>query len=232
MDQRPGRGHPVARDVVVREGESLDRNPVTGGLALVELRRVLLSRYYAGLDEAAMAARFGIAGATVRTRMHRALARLRRRLGDLRAFWPPLLGKLSGQLAAVALVPAVVATWLATGPVMPMPTSAPTPAPLPIVSPRRAPPPAIPEGAPPMLEANAAAPAPMRSRRRPGTLAIPAKAPPSPATIVNHAAPAVEILWPDGIDILAEPVAVAQPSLVAPRPSLAGQIARMVEEDL
>jgi len=55
-------------------------------------RRALLSRYYGELDDAAAAARFGVAATTVRTRIHRALARLRAHLRDLRGWCPPLFG--------------------------------------------------------------------------------------------------------------------------------------------
>ncbi len=47
-----------------------------------EARRALLSRYYGELDDEVSASRLGIAGSTIRTRIHRALSRLRGRLGD------------------------------------------------------------------------------------------------------------------------------------------------------
>ena len=80
-----------------------------------ETRRVLLSRYYAELDEPTTASRLGIAGTTVRTRVHRALARLRTRLADLRAFFMPSFSRWAGQLAAVGAAPILVATLIAAG---------------------------------------------------------------------------------------------------------------------
>ncbi len=58
-------------------------------------------------DEAA-AARVGVAPATIRTRIHRSLQRLREVLGGLRALFPPLLGSAKTSLALAPVLAAAV----------------------------------------------------------------------------------------------------------------------------
>jgi RNA polymerase sigma-70 factor (ECF subfamily) len=78
-----------------------------------DLRRALLSRYYGGMSAEVAAGRLGVAPATVRTRIHRSLRRLRDMLGGLRALFPPFFVDLGAKAARLALVPLVAATVVA-----------------------------------------------------------------------------------------------------------------------
>jgi RNA polymerase sigma-70 factor (ECF subfamily) len=115
-----------------------------------EMRRALVLRYYLEADGPAAAAREGISMATVRTRIHRGLARMRTSVGRLRAF--PLFG--AWRLIPAVIQPAAVAVLLfaqQAPPLAPAPTPpvarrpavvhpAPAAAPAPPVAPRRSPP--------------------------------------------------------------------------------------------
>ena len=78
-----------------------------------DLRRALLSRYYGGMSAEVAAGRLGVAPATVRTRIHRSLRRLRDVLAGLRALFPPFFVDLGAKAASLALVPLVAATVVA-----------------------------------------------------------------------------------------------------------------------
>ena len=78
-----------------------------------DLRRALLSRYYGGMSAEAAAGRLGVAPATVRTRIHRSLRRLRDMLGGLRVLFPPVFLDLGTKVGGLALVPVVVAALVA-----------------------------------------------------------------------------------------------------------------------
>ena len=78
-----------------------------------DLRRALLSRYYGGMSAEVAAGRLGVAPATVRTRIHRSLRRLRDMLAGLRALFPPFFVDLGAKAASLALVPLVAATVVA-----------------------------------------------------------------------------------------------------------------------
>jgi RNA polymerase sigma factor (sigma-70 family) len=189
-----------------------------------EMRRVLLSRYYGELDEPTTASRLGIAGTTVRTRVHRALARLRTRLADLRAFLMPIFSRLAGQLVAVGAAPILVVTLIATGapspePRLPVAVTAPamaTSTSAPAVQPQAQP---IPTPATLRLRVHAQTKAPV---------ALP------PAVLVMEPAAAIvtEILWPDRMDIFAEPPEPTPPSLVEVPTTFASRIVAMVEDEL
>jgi RNA polymerase sigma-70 factor (ECF subfamily) len=82
-----------------------------GGLAQLpgDLRQALELRYFLGHDEASAGATMGVAAPTVRTRIHRGLARLREMLADMRALMPVLGGWGARSLVlAPALMTAVV----------------------------------------------------------------------------------------------------------------------------
>ena len=195
-----------------------------------EARRALLSRYWGELDDRATASRFGVAATTVRTRVHRALARLRARLGDLRAWCPWLFGKLGAQAAAVGLAPVLVAMLIVVGAASPPPKPEPTAAP------------ALAATEPAALRlARPAAPPEPTVAKLPPRARIAKKAPPTPVLAVAIAAqvevvdrapePIVgEILQPDGIIIFAEPERVVPPSMIEAPPDLLAQIDKMIEE--
>lgn len=196
-----------------------------------EARRALLSRYWGELDDRAAASKSGVTATTIRTRVHRALARLRARLGDLRAFCPPLFGKLGAQATTVGLASVMVATLIVVGAASPPPTPEPTAAPA-----RAAATPAA------VRLARPAAPAePAVAKMPPPRARIAKKAPLTPVlavaiparaeVVVRAAEPVVgEILQPDGIIIFAEPERVVPPSMVEAPPDLLAQIDKMIEE--
>ena len=76
-----------------------------------ELREALVARFYDDQDYAQMAASRGISVTTARTRVYRALTRLRRSLEALRAWWPMTFG--SGAPLSAAWLPAVAVAVLA-----------------------------------------------------------------------------------------------------------------------
>jgi RNA polymerase sigma-70 factor (ECF subfamily) len=78
-----------------------------------DLRRALLSRYYGGMSAESAADRLGVAPATVRTRIHRSLRRLRDMLGGLRALFPPFFVNLGAKASSLALVPVLAAAVVA-----------------------------------------------------------------------------------------------------------------------
>jgi RNA polymerase sigma-70 factor (ECF subfamily) len=78
-----------------------------------ELRRALLSRYWGGMTAESAADRLGVAPATVRTRVHRSLRRLRDMLSGLRALFPPLFVNLGAKASCLALVPVLAAAVVA-----------------------------------------------------------------------------------------------------------------------
>jgi RNA polymerase sigma factor (sigma-70 family) len=126
----PGRSGPESPAEVVGREESL-RRVTAAVLALSdEQREVVLLRYYEGATPAQIAQRLGVPLETVRSRLRRALERLRRRLddewgGDRRAWVAALLpwvlaartvAPLTGLLLAVGGLAAVAAgLWIAIG---------------------------------------------------------------------------------------------------------------------
>jgi RNA polymerase sigma factor (sigma-70 family) len=73
-----------------------------------DLRRAILSRFWGEMSDSEAARRLGVEPATVRTRIHRSLRRLRESLASLRAFVPPFFGKVGGMAFVPALVTALV----------------------------------------------------------------------------------------------------------------------------
>jgi RNA polymerase sigma factor (sigma-70 family) len=200
-----------------------------------QARRALLSRYYGELDDTAAATRLGVAATTVRTRIHRALARLRAHLGDLRGWCPPMLAKGGAHAAAVGLAPVMVAALV----VVNSPARTPAPAaawpPASVVVPRRAPTLAAITSRPETPAVVPVLPAPVRMVRRAAVSAPSVVPPPSPPAVVasDDGEPIVgEILQPDGIDVFAEPEPAAPPCLVEVPASFVPQIEKMIEERL
>jgi RNA polymerase sigma-70 factor (ECF subfamily) len=200
-----------------------------------EARRALLSRYYGELDDAAAAARFGIAATTVRTRIHRALARLRAHLGDLRGWFPPIFGKWGAQAATVGLAPIMLAALVVVSTSATTPVPAPAPSTVGEIAPRPA---QRPSAISPRTETPAVMatpPAPVRLVRRAASAAPSAEPPSPPAAIValDDGEPIVrEILQPEAIDVFAEPEPPAARCLVEVPGSFAPQIEKMIEEQL
>jgi RNA polymerase sigma-70 factor (ECF subfamily) len=86
-----------------------------------DLRRALFLRYYGGMNDQIAAGHLGVAPATVRTRIHRSLRRLRTVLGGLRVLLPPIFADMGAKAGSLALVPLVVAAVI-TVPIQPRPT--------------------------------------------------------------------------------------------------------------
>ena len=189
-----------------------------------EARQVLLSRYYGELDETTTASRLGIAGPTVRTRVHRALAHLRTWLGDLRAFFPPVFDRLAGQLVAIGAAPVLVAALIVGG-------TAPGPQRLPTIAPLAIPAaPSLRRAEPQLLPSLTRTP---MTRVRVPKRAAPATPPASVALAMEVPAPVVtEILWPEQMDLFAGPERPAPPCLVEPPTTFALQIEKMVEDEM
>jgi RNA polymerase sigma-70 factor (ECF subfamily) len=104
------------------------RSVVRGALAALprDQRRAALLRFHHDLPFAAVACRLGTEEGTARTRVHRALARMRERLAALRAIWVGLPG---AHAAALGLVLALAAQGPEAGSPPPR-AAAPPPAPV------------------------------------------------------------------------------------------------------
>jgi RNA polymerase sigma factor (sigma-70 family) len=193
-----------------------------------EARRALLARYYGQLDDEVAATRFGIAAVTIRTRIHRALARLRLRLYDLRAVCPPFLGKLGAQAIAVGMAPVMVTALVVAG------ASPPAPAP------QEAAPAAIAVQPFALVRTPAAAaewPSPAREPVRVAKrTVVPAHPSPGPARVAALDLPdddepsTGKILYPEAIDVFVEPAPTVVPCMVEPPASFLARIESMVED--
>ena len=210
--------------------ESLNRLPR-------EARRALLSRYYGEFDDEVAAARLGVATPTVRTRIHRALARLRARLVELRALCPPILGKLGAHTATVGLAPAMLAALVVVGassraPV-PEPVAHPSCAMVQQVTPDRT-------ARPARADVPAVPTAPLargRIAKKSTILSTPVVpvARPAPANLIEPGEGDTivdNILSPEGIDIFAEPPKTDTPCLVEAPPNFVASIDKMIEDRL
>jgi RNA polymerase sigma factor (sigma-70 family) len=197
-----------------------------------ESRRALLSRYYAELDDDVSATRLGIASATIRTRIHRALGRLREHLGDLRGLLSPVFGKLGSGVATLGLAPVMIAALA----VVSVPSRSPE-----VEAVSRASDHPVAQLAPvivPSAQADApvttAEPRPrarVAARARVSTL--PAESQPTQViTFADQEKVVVDIQQPEAINIFADPVKAAPPSLVEIPTNFLAQIDKMVEESL
>lgn len=191
-----------------------------------EARRAVLSKYYGEDHDDVAAARLGVAPVTVRTRIHRALARLRTRVGELRGVLPGF-GHLGGQLATAGLAPAMVAALFVAASV-PAPevqnTDVPvveilrTTAAVTIPTEPEAP---LPE---PVVRLSSRA----QVHKTPVAIPVAEPDPPSvaPAQVVGN------ILAPEGLTVFGEPEAPVSPCMVEAPASLLAQIDKMVEDTL
>jgi len=197
-----------------------------------DARRALLFRFYGDLDDPIAAARLGVASTTVRTRVHRALAHLRARLGDLRAWVPPVFCKVGTPVATVGLAPVLLAVWLVAGPAPTPPTAiSANPGAVEVRRPaRRSPDRVVAKDS--STSPVPVAPAPPRAARRslPGARTAPALAPSKASISPGETPPVREILHPDRLDIFAEPEPPASPCLVEAPPSLLAQIEKMMDD--
>jgi RNA polymerase sigma-70 factor (ECF subfamily) len=198
-----------------------------------EARRALLSRYYGELDDDVSASRLGIAGATMRTRIHRALERLRSRLGDLRGLLPPVFGKVGAHVGASALAPLMMVVLV----VVPVSLRAPeaessrsatvsadhhaTQAARPAVAVAREDVPTVPVE--PRKRVRAAVRAGAAARQ---------EAPAQIIAFVEHDEVVADIQRPETLDIFADPVKAPRPCLVEAPPDFLGQFEKMVEDSL
>jgi RNA polymerase sigma factor (sigma-70 family) len=191
-----------------------------------DARRALLAKYYAEHADDATAARFGVAAATVRTRIHRALARLRTRLGELRAYLPPLFGRMGSQLVAVGAAPAMVASLLVVANV-------------PAATETRLAPAASAAVAAVVARSAESEILPPLSRPSPPALGrvskrAPSKAPATQSSTVVASDASVLVVAhiesPDALMVFADPDPPALPCMVAAPTSFAAQIAEMIEE--
>lgn len=223
LDALPAQGTP--EDEVLRRER---RRVVRAGLRRLprESRRAVLSKYYGEDHDDVAAARLGVAPVTVRTRVHRALARLRTRLGDLRAILP--FGRLGGQWASAGVAPAMVAAlWVATS-VPPAPEASAIEE-LPMTSVRATAAVTVPS----MPEERAPAPV-----LRPSARVHAHKTPVMAAVAKDHPASAPaepvvrEVLAPEGLMIFADPEPLVSPCMVEPPASLFAQIDKMIEDTL
>lgn len=206
-----------------------------------DARRALVARYYVGLDDDSVATRFGISTTTVRTRIHRALARLRDRLGDLRAWCPPFFGKLATQASSLGLAPVMVAALVVVGAAAPVPVQTraiPTASavePVRVAVPVRA---TVQEEELPMVAPQPRARLGKKPVLAPATMRVqPALAPVTAQvthvthmTIDSEEPVVVDILRPDAIDVFAEPERPEPPCLVSAPTNFVPQVDKMIEE--
>ncbi|MBN2575807.1 MAG: RNA polymerase sigma factor [Deltaproteobacteria bacterium] len=227
----PAAGTPE-EEVIRRERRRVVRESL--GRLPRQARQALLARYYGDLDDVVTAARFGVAPATVRTRIHRALARLRDRLVGLRAWCPPLFARLATQAAAVSLAPVMVATLVVVGASSPEPEAAPGPTASSSLVEQQAQPPERRAVDPVVTDGPAPAPQPARPLKRSAPAGVSAVSEPLPtvATIaISDQQPVVrEIIQPDGMYIFVEPERAVPPCMVEIPPDLLAQIDKMIEE--
>jgi RNA polymerase sigma factor (sigma-70 family) len=200
-----------------------------------EARRALLSRYYAELDDDVSASRLGIAGATVRTRIHRALERLRGRLGDLRALLPPVFGKVGVHVGAIGLAPLMVAALVVVS-VSPRTPETEIAFPATAAPNHRATQAARPAAEPGPADVPVVAAEPHKRARavaRTGAVAEPAlEVPAQVVSFIESDEVVAEIQVPEVIDIFSEPAKVVPPSLVEAPANFLAQFEKMVEDSL
>jgi len=197
-----------------------------------EARRALLTRYYGEVEDDVSATRLGIAGATIRTRIHRALGRLRGRLGDLRGLLPPIFGKLGADVGVIGLAPLLIAA-LAVVSVSPRGTETEHSQPAVAVS--------LPRATQAMrLGVQAArdeAPAVFAGPRKRVRAVARSSAsqqgsPVQTISFVEHDEVVAEIRRPEVVDVFADPVRAALPCLVEAPSDFLVQFEKMVEDSL
>jgi RNA polymerase sigma-70 factor (ECF subfamily) len=192
-----------------------------------ETRRLLLMRFYGDADDQVTAQSFGITATTVRTRIHRALARLREHLANLGAWFPPFFGKLGAQLCTIGVAPAFIAAFIVVGAT----AANPEPTPVTVV------PVAAAHHAPSRSEKAAVVTdgqprARVSGPRRASPPTQPLAVPPPVVEFTDDTAVVGTILQPDGIVIVAEPPRPVLPCLVEAPTTFFVQIEKMIEEGI
>jgi RNA polymerase sigma-70 factor (ECF subfamily) len=199
-----------------------------------DLRRALFLRYYGGMTDQVAAGHLGVAPATVRTRIHRSLGRLRAMLGGLRALFPPIFADVGGKAGALALVPLVVAA------VVIAPTQSRPGGPsdvLPLAMAREVPRIVVRNEIPRVQADATAAPAPERPRTRPQpkmqkTAPEPAPAP-AAARVVEFGDDEIEGNYGEpNSELIFIPAAVKHDALIEIPTNFAAAFEKMVEDRL
>jgi RNA polymerase sigma-70 factor (ECF subfamily) len=194
-----------------------------------ETRRLLLMRFYGDADDQVAAQSFGITATTVRTRIHRALARLREYLANLGAWFPPFWGKLSAQLCTIGVAPAFIAAFIVVG------ATAANPEPTPVTmvpvaaahhAPTRSFEAAVVTDGQPRARVRVSGP------KRASPPAQPLAVPPPVVEFTDDTTVVGTILQPDGIVIVAEPPRPVLPCLVEAPTTFFVQIEKMLEEGI
>jgi RNA polymerase sigma factor (sigma-70 family) len=200
-----------------------------------ESRRALLSRFYGELDDEVSAGRLGIAGATIRTRIHRALSRLRGRLEALRAVLPPLVGKLGVGASTLGLAPVMVVALVlsSAAPRAPEPDSSPLAT---AVTAHPATHAARPASRSPHTESRVTGAEPLKRVRpatRRSTVTQLAQDPPERGfAFAEPDEVVVDIQRPDATDVFADPAPVSPSCLVESPASFSSQFEKMLEDSL
>jgi len=225
VDALPAHGTPED-EVLRRERRRLVRASLRG--LPRESRRAVLSKYYGEDHDDVAAARLRVAPVTVRTRIHRALARLRLHLGELRAGLPTWFGRLGGQLMSAGVAPAMVAALAVANipPAPEVPTARPTVVEVGQVAAEVAPP----------VAANEVVPAPVvrpSARTHAHKARVTAVAAEAEPFEVDRSEVAVgHVLGPDGLVIFADPEPLESPCMVEAPATFIAQIDKMVEDVL
>jgi RNA polymerase sigma-70 factor (ECF subfamily) len=232
-EETPSAGQTPEEMVLQRER----RQAVRAQLAQLprEARQALLSRYYGELEPAAAAARLGIAPATVRTRIHRGLNRLRAMLADVRAFLPTGIGNLwTAKTSALAMAPVLVVA-LAAVETRPL-----SPEPVPVVRVLAASPAARPAATQTRpSQAQAPAPVSVEPKLRTRTVRAPvvvaqAEPTPAPVKVFTYEDDQVEgeIHGPDWERLDADPIRARQRSLIDIPDNFVVQFEKMIEDQI
>jgi len=198
------------------------RGILRGALAALPrpLRRAALARFHADLSFEAVAARLGTEPVTARTRVHRALARLRARVGGLRALLAWMPGAQATALG-LTLVLGVASPGPSRAPAVAAPSAA-------VAHTRR-----LAETAPATSRA-VPAPAAAPTRAAPRRASSPARVEPPPVAAVQRFSYdddeiAGDLQGPDDVPIVGEP-ATAQPSLIELRRHFVPELVKSLED--
>jgi len=199
-----------------------------------DFRRVLFLRYFGGMNDQVAAGHLGVAPATVRTRIHRSLRRLRSMLGGLRVLFPPIFADMCAKVGSVALVPLLVAA-VVTVPIQPRPTGSSDERPLARAHGREVAPLAARDEIPQARADATAAPTPARPRNRAQPKMQKANPDPPPAAVKVFEFGDDEVDGHNGdpgTDLIFVPAGVKYDSLIEIPTNFATAFEKMVEDRL